>query len=378
MQRGTLSRVALIADASAHALRRLRLQVRSRRELIALGCAALLAAGCGGAEANGGAARAGGDKAGRIARQLGPRYGIAAILPAGWNGRLGRGALHASSFPLPVDAPGWMREAAIRLAPGDALVTIFENEPRDDAPPELFEYPELDGPLRLDADAFQPFDGITEDSRSTGHGYARRTFQVSRRFFVLFAVTGERVPSPSVLADLNGLLGSFRVESGDFLPGTVEAGRFPKRTGWFVGSSGEDEARVEGEFTTAWASTIPYADDWNALPPFETLRRLPRDGIVIWLGLSRSNRFPPRREGNADFPAREPPFSLDEFERRAGWEGQIRDLPAYVLWGTARGQYQLDLRVYFGRPDPTEAMLAEAQAMLDGLELPDWGPWETG
>jgi hypothetical protein len=55
----------------------------------------------------------------------------------------------------------------------------------------------------------------------------------------------------------------------------------------------------------------------------------------------------------------------------------VRDLPEYVLWGTVRRQYQVDVRVYFGRQDPTKTMLDEAQAMLDGLKLPDWGPWET-
>ena len=53
----------------------------------------------------------------------------------------------------------------------------------------------------------------------------------------------------------------------------------------------------------------------------------------------------------------------------------MRDLPEYRLWGTIDEDTQLDLRVYFGRPDPSGAMLAEAQAMLNGLELPDWGAW---
>jgi hypothetical protein len=260
----------------------------------------------------------------------------------------------------------------------DVLVAVLEDEPRRSPPLEVADYPNPSGPLRLDADDFEPFDGITEDSRATGHGYARRAFQVSGRFFVLFAEAGERVPSPALIGALNELLGSFAVEQGDFFPGTVEPGRFSERPGWFVGTSGEDEARAEGEFTTAWASTIPYADAWNALPPFETLRRLPRHGIVIWLGLSRSNRIPSGQAGGESFRGREAPFSLEEFERHPGWEGQVRDLPEYVFWATVERQYQVDLRVYFGRPDPTTAMLSEAQAMLDGLELPDWGPWETG
>jgi hypothetical protein len=359
-------------------------QTRVRRENVPVCQRALIAAvavlslvGCGSGPQAEEATQASVDQTAAGTRQLGPRYGIAVTLPPGWDGRLGRGVLHAASFTLPADAPGWPFEAGKRLAPEDVLLLLFENEPREPSPEELSSYRELSGPLRLDAEDLEPFDGVTEDSRASGHGFAQRTFQLSGRFFVLFAEAGERIPPGSVLAGVNDLLGSLEVERGDFYPGAVAPARLPSRTGWYVGTSGGDDARAEGEFTTSWAATIPYADEWNALPPQETLERLPRDGIVIWVSLSRSNRFPPRLGGDETFPAREPPFSLAEFERRPGWEGQVRDLPEYLLWGTVRGQYNLDLRVYFGRPEPTEAMLAEAQTMLDGLELPDWGPWET-
>lgn len=210
-------------------------------------------------------------------------------------------------------------------------------------------------PLRLDADDFEPYDGVTEDSRASGHGFARRTFQLSDRFFVLFAEAGERMPSGSALAGVNELLASLVVEPGDFYPGTVAPARLPRRAGWFVGTSGEDEARAEGEFTTSWASTIPYADEWNVLPPFKTLTRLPRDGIVIWLSLSRTNRFPPRPAGDETFRRGSHHSRSMSSSEEAGWEGQVRGLPEYLLLGTVRGEYNVDLRVYFGRPDPTPA-----------------------
>jgi hypothetical protein len=37
---------------------------------------------------------------------------------------------------------------------------------------------------------------------------------------------------------------------------------------------------------------------------------------------------------------------------------------------------QIDLRVYFGRPDPTREQRDEAEAMLAGLSLPAWPAWE--
>jgi hypothetical protein len=97
---------------------------------------------------------------------------------------------------------------------------------------------------------------------------------------------------------------------------------------------------------------------------------------VLWVGVERNSRFPPQPHGDAGFPEREPPFDLDDFERRAGWEGQVRGLPEYLLWGTVRGEYHVDVRVYFGQPEPTAAMLDKAQTMLDGLQLPEWGPRE--
>jgi hypothetical protein len=240
--------------------------VTPRRHLVALAAGvALLAAGCGAQQATDQATQAKTDKELRGTRQLGPRYGIALTLPAGWDAQLGRGALHAASFSLAAGLSAWAPKTAKQLRADDVLVAVFENEPRRGRPPERAEYPELSGPLRLGADDFEPFDGVTEDSRATGHGYARRTFQVSGRFFVLFAEAGERVPSPSPLGALNELLGSLAVEPGDFFPGTVDPARFSDRARWFVGTSGKDEARAEGEFTTAWASTIPYVDQWNAV-----------------------------------------------------------------------------------------------------------------
>jgi hypothetical protein len=310
---------------------------------------------------------------------LGPRYGISVSLPPGWDGRVGRGVVQAATFPLPPEhLPCWVEMACGRLTRTDVRVVLFENGRENRPPVDLGEFPELSGDIQLEATDFGPSDGNSEDSLATGHGFARRTFQLSGRLFVLFVETGSLPPTADALAGLNDLLGSLVVEPGDFYPGTVEPARFPERRGWHAGTSGPDEAGADGEFTTSWAATIPYADEWNALPPFKTLERLPPDGILIWLGLTRSNRLPPLPQGDPCCPARTPPFRLAEFDRRGSWEGQIRpEVPEYVLWGTLADRQRIDLRIYFGRRDPTEAMLAEAQAMLNGIELPDWGPWET-
>jgi hypothetical protein len=56
----------------------------------------------------------------------------------------------------------------------------------------------------------------------------------------------------------------------------------------------------------------------------------------------------------------------------------VGNLSEHRLWTRVERQYDVDLRVYFGRPDPTGEMLARAQAELDRLVLPDWGAWELG
>jgi hypothetical protein len=301
------------------------------------------------------------------------RYGIHAYLPAGWDGRIGRGALDAANFPLPSESTGWLRSTSAELAANDVLLLLFEHDRGLAAAPADPPAPELAGPLRLAAADFDPTDGVHADGH--GHGYARRLFSLSGRDFVLFVETGATTPSAETLAETNQLLASLRVEAGDFYRGKLEPARFPDRAGWSVGASGAREARADADWLTSWAATVPYLDEWYSWPQ-KTLHGLPRNGVLLWLTLQRGNRFPPDPHGNAAPPEREPPFHLDDFERRASWEGQVRDLPEYILWGTVRGEYQVDLRVYFGQPEPTDAMRDEAQTMLDGLRLPEWGPWE--
>jgi hypothetical protein len=93
---------------------------------------------------------------------------------------------------------------------------------------------------------------------------------------------------------------------------------------------------------------------------------------------------PPTSDGST--PNRNPPCSTGLLaaasrsrvgvERIDLWEGQVGDVPEHRLWAVSERGYQVDLRVYFGRADPTDSMLAEADAMLAGLEFPDWGLWE--
>lgn len=297
------------------------------------------------------------------------RYGMAIEVPPGWDGRITRGAIHLASLDLRADDVGWAGDAAARLGERDVLVVLFEHEFTPEEAREAHLFPELKEPIRLAAEDFGPPEPGT--STHERHGFARRWFSDSGRSFVLFAESGSRPPAPPALADLNAALRTLTIRGGDFYPGTVAPPRFARREGWHTGTSGETEIRPQGEAAQAWAATIPWADVPEALPPRRTLEGLPRDGVAIVVWVDRSSRLPPTGTGG---PV--PALRLSEMDRRDAWEGQVGDVPEYVLWKRLPGRYQVDVRVYFGRPDPTAVTRAEAQAMLDGLELPDWGGWE--
>jgi hypothetical protein len=94
------------------------------------------------------------------------------------------------------------------------------------------------------------------------------------------------------------------------------------------------------------------------------------------VGLARDNRFPTTAElrGEWAHPTLHLPLRL------GNGCACIEGVPAnwlYRLYGPVDEQYFVDLWVFFGDVDePSAEERARAQAMLDRLELPDWGPWE--
>jgi hypothetical protein len=292
-------------------------------------------------------------------------YGLAITFPSGWDGEIARGAVRFANRPLPdLALCGGPRALGSR----DLVVEVLE---RDPPPSERSHYPSLDGPPLLHlSDIGRPEPGTYPEE----HGHATVPFSVAGRSFVLFAESGTRDVDPAAIDRVNQILATLTIEPGDFYPGQVEPAAFRPADGWYTGSSGPRPIAADGDWTVSWAATVPYQDQWDAIP-METLEKLPADGIVVWASLSRSCDPNGSRQR---FPVVPRPYRLSDFEIHPGWEGQVRDLPQYRLWTRVEGQYEVDLRVYFGRADPTGDMRERAQAALDRLELPDWGPWELG
>ena len=140
----------------------------------------------------------------------------------------------------------------------------------------------------------------------------------------------------------------------------VTSPRFRAAPGWYVGSKrmrscvGGTRARcVQAE---AWASTVPYRDCANCVPPHNTLAGLPPDGIIIQLIDARER--PPYG------PFRSWPPQLHASQVHGPFEGEPSRFSVVQLVARSRDGVEHSLFVWFGRPHPTAAQLARANAEL--------------
>lgn len=266
-------------------------------------------------------------------------------------------ARNGISLDVPDGVSAEVTRGTIRIATSDLSVVLYEYEPQSRGEATYFD---AGWPVRLEAADFRhrrPGTASDEDARLVS---------VAGRFFSVFT---EGIPVGRELEELNQTLATIRGEPGDYFPGSVEPTRFASRSGWYVGDGGPAERRPYGEHVTSWAATIPYRDDEDGWTPRRTVEALPRDGIVMQTTLMRDRLW----KQNALLRA--PPYRIREFVRR-GCPGKACKVPEYLLVAAYGARYRVEIRVYFGRLDPTDSMLAEADAMLAGLEFPDWGPWE--
>ena len=289
-------------------------------------------------------------------------FGIAATLPSGWQGRVTRGALVASTGELPRER-GWLStELGKSLRPGDLGVLLFEIEPAHGIPIEPSFYRQ--GPPR----PFRP----REFAGAGGQRFARRNFTVAGRLFDLFVEARDRPPTPRTLRRLNALVQSLDVERGDYYAGTVDAARFPPARGWSTRSTGALPFRPVNVSTTV-SATIAYRDTYNALPPRRTLEALPPDGIALRVTLVADNRHVPIA-GPRDRELARRPYRLAHGSCGA-FKGFPESVRACVLRALVPRQYRVEVWVMYGRANPTREQRARTQAQLDRLALPSWPRW---
>jgi hypothetical protein len=142
---------------------------------------------------------------------------------------------------------------------------------------------------------------------------------------------------------------------------TTDEFRFTSAAGWYTASTGLHPQAPQEPF--AIASTIPLEEPVAGQLPLDTLRHLPRTGIIIAVGAGP-------RPPYGHFPPGSLPPQLGDADVRASWEGQSNpDAPEYLILRYVNG-FNLETRVYFGAQAPSDEQAARAQSELDRLELP--------
>jgi hypothetical protein len=139
----------------------------------------------------------------------------------------------------------------------------------------------------------------------------------------------------------------------------VSPPHFRAAPGWQVGASQPRPCVAVSAsrcvWAAGWASTVPYRDCPNCVPPHRTLANLPAGGIVIQLTNSRERpsrvrqgTWPPRiraRDVTGPFEGEPPRYGVFQFSVRTGTT-------------------ERSLFVWFGRRHPTAHQLARANAEL--------------
>jgi hypothetical protein len=181
------------------------------------------------------------------------------------------------------------------------------------------------------------------------------------------------VVAAAFVASLSALQGLDTNDRHDTADGRVGAIGFEPATGWNMAAN--TPASPEWP-PTVWVTNVPFAEaDLEGtlrkdgvvrmdVGPEVTLRQLPADGIVIEADIIYVSRNPlPRSE---TFPPRVLPLRLPESPPEISWEGSIEGQSLHSVVATVNGHW-VTIRVRYGTDDPSDAMLAEAQAELARL-----------
>jgi hypothetical protein len=140
---------------------------------------------------------------------------------------------------------------------------------------------------------------------------------------------------------------------------SVAAPHFRAASDWHVGTQPAQRcpgvSRTRCVQANGWASSVPYRDCGNCVPPHRTLAALPPAGIVIQ---ELDGRERPSRIGRTPWPPR-----IGAGDVTGPFEGEP---PKYgVFQFSARtGSVERSLFVWFGRPHPTPHQLVRANAEL--------------
>jgi hypothetical protein len=211
------------------------------------------------------------------------------------------------------------------------------------------------------------------DDEATGHARKRSLAKVRRgrskpRALVL---TGAAVV---VAVVLSVTAGSLHAPSGTAAREPAVIGFVPEH-GWYALQS--PPPAVPGQQTVAVAANVPFAADdvIHGLVepsglPYSTLLSLPPKGVVLVATMvpDTEPHLAPVPTSTV-YPKEDLPLQVRDGVSYLQWGAQVRpDQPLAQFQLRARiRHYNVDVVVYFGTSQPTEAQLDEAQRQLDGL-----------
>ena len=139
----------------------------------------------------------------------------------------------------------------------------------------------------------------------------------------------------------------------------------PARPGWHLGSARVGAGCARCVQTESWAATVAYQDGPNEFP-HRTMAILPRDGIIVHV--SRSWQPSPPA-----WMLERHPLRIRRSAIHADFEGNTtRGRVSLWLGSTWRAGSYVSVYVYFGSPRPAPAVVARAQAELDGARFRAW------
>jgi hypothetical protein len=325
----------------------------------------------------GGGSRPGGEPDGTLVSG----FGLHLRIPEEWDGRamgppgtMFGPVLQASNRPLlgpeDDDLTTATRQA---LEPGQvALVLIDYTETRarlGHQPGEDEDFPVEDLPISIREADFQPsFEGV-----DASHDFARRTFGVNGRSFDLWVQFGEKPAPEALVAQVNEVLATLRVDPLDVPTGLrthtdVDDGlsiTIPAAWTFHQDPSGPDDPR-----TVFGVGTWTFARGGDCAPT-AAQQALPSDGGLLWLIEYGAAPDP------AAFPARPERFDLDP-DTLGEYECSL--VPSYLIRFQDAGRY-FQAHVAFG-PEASDSLGPEFMRALESLEVtapvPEGCPSETG
>jgi hypothetical protein len=233
------------------------------------------------------------------------------------------------------------------MRPGDGFVFLFEYDQLN--PTQLARFPRR--PARLTLGSQRPYECFG-DSWMVRFRDRGRAFQAH--------VYGPASRRSQALAFLDSL----RVRPSPFDP-RLRAAAFPEGRPWHVRVSGPIEPTHCHDQRVSWASTVPFTDGSNSLPPHSMIAALAPDGIIL-----AAVQFVDRCRGPFHARVLRLPLRLRGADRSDFPGPRGDELPLFRAAGRFAGRYEVDLWAFFGRRRPTAAQWAAAQRELDGVRWP--------